>query len=86
MLKEDVRAELARDPFVPLRFHLKGNKTFDVPFRDVAHMLHRGVLVFIGLKEGTRQAKGYDRFAFENILRIEQRPARRSWWPWKWAS
>ena len=72
MLKEDVHEELAREPFVPLRFHLRGGRKFDVPFRDVAHLLSYGVLVFIGLKEGTHQAEGYDRFAFDEIERIEQ--------------
>jgi hypothetical protein len=72
MLKEEVRAELTRDPFVPLRLHLKGGRKFDVPFRDVAHMLGYGVLVFIGLKEGTHQAKAYDRFPFDHIIRIEK--------------
>ena len=74
MLKEEVKAELKREPFVPLRFHLKDGKRFDVPFREVARVLEYGVLVFIGLKEGTYQAKGYDRFSFESIVRIEQRP------------
>ena len=76
MQKEEVRAELTREPFVPLRLHLKDGKTFDIPFRDVAHVLGYGVLVFIGLKEGTHQAKAYDRFSFENIVRIERRPKR----------
>ena len=76
MQKEEVRAELTRDPFVPLRLHFKDGKTFDIPFRDVAHMLGYGVLVFIGLKEGTHQAKSYDRFSFDDIVRIEHRPER----------
>jgi hypothetical protein len=71
MDKEAVRAELSREPFVPLRLHLTNGKTFDIPFRDAAHILSYGVLVFIGMKEGTRSAKGYDRFHFENIERIE---------------
>jgi len=74
MLKQDVRAELTREPFIPLRLHLRSGKKFDVPFRDVAHLLGYGVLVFIGLKEGTHQAKGYDRFGFEDIVRIEKLP------------
>jgi len=72
MLKDDVRLELTREPFIPLRLYLRNGKKFDVPFRDVAHLLGYGVLVFIGLKEGTHQAKGYDRFGFEDIIRIEQ--------------
>jgi len=73
MDKEAIRSELNREPFIPLRLHLKGGRTFDVPFRQVAHIVSSGVLVFIGLKEGTHSAKGYDRFAFANIERIEHR-------------
>ena len=76
MLKEQVRAELGREPFVPLRLHLRNGATFDILFRDVARILSFGLLVFIGLKPGTRQAQSYDRFAFDDIVRIEQRPAR----------
>jgi len=76
MQKEEVRAELTREPFVPLRLHPKDGKTFDIPFRDVAHMLGYGVLVFIGLEESTHQTKSHDRFSFENIVRIEHRPKR----------
>jgi hypothetical protein len=72
MLIEEVRQELTREPFIPLRFHLRNGKKFDVPFRDVAHLLGYGVLIFIGLKQGTHQAKSYDRFGFDDIIRIEQ--------------
>lgn len=78
MQKEDVRAEISRDPFVPLRLHLSTGKTFDIPFREVARMLPYGLLVFIGKKEGTHSSEGFDRFSFDQILRIEQRPARRT--------
>jgi hypothetical protein len=74
MLKEDVRMILARAPFTPYRIHLLNGKHYDVDHRDVAHFLGYGVLVFIGLKEGTHQAKGYDRFPFDHIVRIEDRP------------
>lgn len=76
MQKEDVREELEREPFVPLRIHLKSGKRYDIPHNRVAHFLGYGVLVFIGLKENSVQAKGYDRFPFEEIERIEQRPAK----------
>ncbi|HZL37512.1 MAG TPA: hypothetical protein VFC78_19495 [Tepidisphaeraceae bacterium] len=75
MLKEEIKAAVWREPFVPLRLHLSNGKTFDVPFRDVARVLSYGLLVFIGMKEGTHQSKGYDRFSFDQIVRIEQRPA-----------
>jgi hypothetical protein len=74
--KEDVKAELAREPFMPFRLHLSDGRKFDVPFREVAHVVASGVPVFIGLKEGTHQAKSYDRFGFDHIVRIQHRPAR----------
>ena len=75
MLKEQVQTMLERDPFVPLRIHLQDGRKFDVSHRDAARFLGYGVLVFIGLEEGSRQAKGYDRFPFERIERIEELPA-----------
>jgi hypothetical protein len=76
MQKEDVRRELSQNPFVPLRLHISDGRTVDVPFPNVVHMLGYGVLVLIGLREGTHQADGYDRFMFEQIDRIETMPAR----------
>jgi hypothetical protein len=32
MTSEDVKQELERDPFVPLRLHLASGKTIDVPY------------------------------------------------------
>jgi hypothetical protein len=74
MTKEEINSELNREPFVPLRLHLRDGRRFDVPFREVARMLPYGVLVFIGLKEGTHQADSFDRFPFDAVERIEQRP------------
>jgi hypothetical protein len=76
MLKEEIEAELGREPFVPLRLHLRNGKTFDIPFREVGHLLRSSLVVFIGLKEGTHQAKGHTEYVFEDILRIERRPGR----------
>ena len=74
MKEEAIRAAIDREPFVPFRLHLKSGKTLDVPFRSVAHIVVYGLLVFIGLKEGTQSAKGYERLAFDDIVRIEERP------------
>lgn len=73
----EVETELLRTPFVPFRFHLKDGRTFEVAHRDVAHLLSYGVLVFIGLREGTHRADGYDRFFYDAITRIESRPPKR---------
>jgi hypothetical protein len=73
MSKDEVKAELLRDPFVPLRIHLKNHKTVSVPFREAAHILGPlDMIVFRGLKPGGRVAKGHVIFGFESILRIEQ--------------
>jgi hypothetical protein len=76
MLKEKIIAELVREPFVPLRLHLRNGKTFDIPFREVAYVLRSSVVLFIGRKQGTHEAKGHTEYIFEDILRIEHRPAR----------
>ncbi len=73
--KQGMMKLLAREPFVPFRVHLENGKRYDVPFREVGHVLSFGFLVFIGMKQGTRSAKGYDRFPFEKIIRIEENPA-----------
>ena len=36
---------------------MRNGATFDIPFRDVARILSFGLLVFIGLKRGTRLAE-----------------------------
>ena len=77
MTFEDVRAELLRDPFIPFRVHRSNGKKYDVPFRDAARLMSYGFLVFIGKKyEGSRASKGFDRFPYDDIVRIEHRPAK----------
>lgn len=71
MLKEDVKAVLEREPFVPYRIYLMDGKKYKVTSREAARYLGYGVLVFIGHKAGTCQSKGYDRFPFDDIQRIE---------------
>ena len=82
MDEQSVRAELDREPFVPLRVYLQNGKRYDIPFREAAHLMAYGqLLIFFGVKEGSRVAKGYDRFPFDHITRIEQRPRKGwSWW------
>jgi hypothetical protein len=74
---DDVAAALERTPFVPFRLHLKDGRRFDISHRDVGHVLSYGVLVLLGLKEGSPKADGYDRFPFDAIARIELRSPKR---------
>jgi len=76
MTLEDVKTELLREPFVPFRVHLTNGKKYDVAFREAGRLMSYGFLVFIGMKEGTHSAKGFDRFPYDDIVRIEHRPAK----------
>jgi hypothetical protein len=78
MTIDQVEAELWREPFIPFRVHLTNGKKYDIAFRDAARLLTFGFLVFIGKKEGTHSSKGYDRFPYDWIERIEHRPAKKS--------
>lgn len=72
MVKEDVNAEMTRDPFIPFRVHLRDGRKLSVRFPESAHLFNWGMLVFIGMKKGTRTAKSYDRFPYDYITKIEQ--------------
>jgi hypothetical protein len=79
MLKDEITRELNRNPFIPLRLHLQDGRKMKIPFRESAHILGDwGILVFIGMKEGTRTAKSYDRTTFDYIVRIEKLPKGRT--------
>jgi len=72
MLRHEIEAELARDPFVPLRFCLKDGKKINVSSRDAAHLMGPHFLVIVqGLKPGGHLAKSLTTVAFENVIRIE---------------
>jgi hypothetical protein len=76
MTIDEVETELLREPFVPFRVHLDNGKRYDIAFREAARLLTFGFLVFIGKKEGTHRAEGYDRFPYEQIVKIEHRRVR----------
>ena len=70
--KDKVKAELTREPFIPLRIHLRNGKKISVPFREVVHPMGEYAVAFIGLKEGTRQAKGHLSFNYGDVVHIEK--------------
>jgi hypothetical protein len=69
MTSDNVRSEIDKSPFVPLRFHLVSGKTIDVPVASAAWMLQSAVLV---MHEARVDDAGYDLVALRNIERIEQ--------------
>ena len=72
MTTEDVKRELTRDPFVPLRLHLLSGKTVGIPYPNTAWVRQNTLLVVHPLQRGTAEIGGYDVVALRLIERIEQ--------------
>ena len=72
MTSEDVKQELERDPFVPLRLHLASGKTIDVPFPNTAWVRQNTLVIVHPLRRGTVEIGNYDVVALRLIERIEQ--------------
>jgi len=73
MTNEDLRQELDRDPFVPLRLHLASGQKVDVSFPNTACVRQNTLLVVHPLARGTHAIGNYDVIALRLIERIEQR-------------
>ncbi len=72
---ESLRAELRRQPFVPLRMHLTDGKTYDIRHPEMAMITSREV--YVGRKEtspGSGIAKECDLVSLLHVVRVEQMP------------
>jgi hypothetical protein len=70
MMYEDVRAEVERQPFIPLRLHLVSGKEVDLRGPGAGWMLRHALMV---LQDPTGiRTDRYDLIAVRNIERIEQ--------------
>ena len=72
MTSEDVRQELDRDPFVPLRLHLSSGNTIDIRYPGTAWIRQNTLLIVHPLRQGTQEIGGYEVVALRLIERIEQ--------------
>jgi hypothetical protein len=72
MTSEDLKQEIERDPFVPLRLHLSSSKTIDVEFPNSAFVRQNTVLIVHRLAPGSAAIGNYDVIALRLIERIEQ--------------
>jgi hypothetical protein len=73
MTQEDVKQELDRDPYVPLRLHLASGKTVDIPYPYTAWVLRQNTLLVVHpLHRGTHAIGEYDVVALRLIERVEQ--------------
>ena len=72
MTSEDIKQELDRDPFVPLRIHLSSGKALDIRFPGTAWTRQNTLLVVHPLAKGTHEIGNYDVVALRLIERIEK--------------
>jgi hypothetical protein len=71
MTAEDLRSQLDRVPFIPIRVHLVSGKTVDILSSEQGNMLQNAVMVF--QPRSPREAdSGYNVIALRNIEMIEQ--------------
>lgn len=72
MTSEDLRSELEKDPFTPLRVHLVSGHSVDVPNSGTAWMLRNALMIFQPPKNSGDPENRYDIIAIRNIERLEQ--------------
>jgi hypothetical protein len=72
MTREDLRQEIHREPFVPLRLHLASGKVMDILDPSTTWLQQNALLVVHRLRPHTQEAGGYDVIAYRMIERIEQ--------------
>lgn len=73
MTSEDVKQELTRDPFIPLRLHLSSGQTIDIAYPNTAWVRQNTLLIVHPLTKGTAEIGNYDVVALRLIERMEQR-------------
>jgi hypothetical protein len=72
---ESLRAELHRQPFVPLRVYLTDGKTYDIRHPEMAIVTSREVYVGRGeTSPGSGIARGLDLVSLLHVVRVEQVP------------
>jgi hypothetical protein len=76
MTSEDLRQELERQPFIPLRLHLASGQRMDISSPGTAWVQQNTVLMVHPLAPGSAAIGKYDVMALRLIERIEQRDAR----------
>jgi hypothetical protein len=77
MTTEDMKQELERDPFVPLRLHLASGKTVDIPYANTAWVRQNTLVLVHPLAKGSAAIGDYDVIALRLIERIEPAAAGR---------
>jgi hypothetical protein len=71
MTSEDLRSELDREPFTPIRLHLVSGHSVEIRNARDAALLQNSVVVLHGFDPRFEEV-GYDVISLRNIERIEQ--------------
>ena len=71
MTTEDIKQELDRTPFVPLRLHLASGNSIDVPYPNTAWVRQNTLVIVHPLQRHTHEIGNYDVVALRLIERIE---------------
>jgi hypothetical protein len=72
MTSEDIKQELVREPFVPLRLHLSDGRAIDISYPGTAWTRQNTLLVVHPLGKGTAAIDNFDVIAMGVIERIER--------------
>ena len=72
MTSEDVRQEIDREPFLPLRLHLSSGQKIAIVHPHTAWVRQNTLLIVHPLKKGTHAIGNYDVISLRLIERIEQ--------------
>lgn len=75
MTEDNIREELNRDPFVPVRLHLVSGKTIDINRQGIAWTLSNRLLGFINAAARGVGAENYDIISYQNIERMQPQVA-----------
>lgn len=71
MTSEDVRQELDREPFQPVRLHLGSGQTMNITSPGTAWLRQNTLLIVHPLERNSIEIGGYDVIALRHIERIE---------------
>jgi hypothetical protein len=71
MQAEDIRKEMRRQPFVPIRMHLDDGKTYEIRHPEMVFLTTSTAYVGIESKLGSGVAADYDLVSIRHVVRLE---------------
>ncbi|MBL8799568.1 MAG: hypothetical protein JNM56_37140 [Planctomycetia bacterium] len=71
MNAEEIRKELRRQPFVPLRFYLSDGKTYEVKHPEMVFLTRSWMYVGVESKLGSGVAEDHDLVSLMHVVRVE---------------